>query len=150
MSLKEKINSDLKDAMKSGDKVKLSTIRLIRASILEFEKSGSGKELNEEEEIKLLSTAAKKRREAIDEFQKAGRKELAEKENAELEIITSYMPKQLTESELETEIKKIAAEIGAAGKKDFPKLMPLAAKTFKGMAEGKIVKLIVEKVLGES
>ena len=149
MSLKEKINSDLKDAMKSGDKTRLNTIRSIRALILEFEKSGSGKEFNEEEEIKLLSSAAKKRRESIEEFSKAGRAEMAAQEQAELDIITTYLPKQLTPEELESEIKKLATEIGASGKKDFPKLMPLAAKTFKGKAEGKLIKEIVEKVLGD-
>ena len=149
MSLKEKINSDLKDAMKSGDKTRLNTIRSIRALILEFEKSGSGKEFNEEEEIKLLSSAAKKRRESIEEFSKAGRAEMAAQEQAELDIITTYLPKQLTPEELETEIKKLATEICASGKKNFPKLMPLAAKTFKGKAEGKLIKDIVEKVLGD-
>jgi uncharacterized protein len=149
MTLKEKINSDLKDALKSGDKIRLSTVRSIRALILEFEKSGSGKELNEEEEIKILSSAAKKRRESIEEFTKAGRSEMAAQEKAELDIITEYLPKQLTPGELEKEVKKLADEIGASGKKDFPKLMPLAAKTFKGKAEGKLVKEIVEKVLGE-
>ena len=149
MALKEKINSDLKVAMKSGDKTRLNTIRSIRALILEFEKSGSGKELNEEEEIKLLSSAAKKRRESIEEFTKAGRTEMAAQEQSELEIIVTYLPKQLTPEELETEIKKLSVEIGASGKKDFAKLMPLAAKNFKGKAEGKLVKEIVEKVLGE-
>ena len=149
MTLKEKINSDLKVAIKSGDKTRLNTIRSIRALILEFEKSGSGKELNEEEEIKLLSSAAKKRRESIEEFTKAGRTEMAAQEKSELEIIVTYLPKQLTPEELETEIKKLSVEIGASGKKDFAKLMPLAAKNFKGKAEGKLVKEIVEKVLGE-
>jgi uncharacterized protein len=149
MNLKDKINSDLKDAMKSGDKTRLSTIRSIRALILEFEKSGTGKEFTEEEEIKLLSSAAKKRRESIEEFTKAGREEMAAQEKAELDIIVEYLPKQLSVSELETEIKKLANEISASGKKDFAKLMPLAAKTFKGKAEGKLIKEIVEKILGE-
>lgn len=148
MSLKEKINNDLKDAIKSGDKIRLNTIRSIRALILEFEKSGSGKVLNAEAEINLLSSAAKKRRESIEEFRKAGRTELADQEQAELEIISAYLPEQLSKDELESEIKKLAEQIGASGKNDFPKLMPLAAKTFKGLAEGKIVKEIVEKVLG--
>ena len=99
MSLSEKINSDLKDAMKSGDSVRLQTIRSIRAQILEFEKSGSGKKLDTEEEIKLLSTSAKKRKEAIEEYQKAGRNDLAANEEAELKIIMSYLPKQLSGEE---------------------------------------------------
>ncbi len=77
MILSDKINQDLKDAMKSGDKLRLQTIRSIRASILEFEKSGAGKEMNGEEEIKLLSTAAKKRKESIEQFTKGGREDLA-------------------------------------------------------------------------
>ncbi|MGB5288887.1 MAG: GatB/YqeY domain-containing protein, partial [Ignavibacteriaceae bacterium] len=84
MNLTEKINCDLKEAIKSGDKVKLQTVRSIRALLLEFEKSGSGKELNEEEEVKLLSTAAKKRREAIEEYKKAKRDDLSSVEEAEL------------------------------------------------------------------
>ena len=72
MDLKDKINYDLKDALKAGDKLRLKTVRSIRALILEFEKSGTNKEFNEEEEIKLLSSAAKKRRESIEEYRKAG------------------------------------------------------------------------------
>ncbi|MGK9369560.1 GatB/YqeY domain-containing protein [Melioribacter sp. Ez-97] len=147
MSLKDKINADLKEAMKSGDKVRLETIRSIRALILEFEKSGSGKTLNEEEEIKLLTSAAKKRREAVEQYKAAGRNELAEKEEAELKIIESYLPKQLSPEEVFEEVKKIAAEVGAVTKEDFPKLMPVAAKTLKGRAEGKLIKEMVEKFL---
>ena len=100
MSLKEKINQDLKDAMRSGDKIRLETIRSIRALILEFEKSGSGKELNSEEEIKMLTTAAKKRKESIEQFRNGGRNELAEKEEAELKIVEEYLPKQLSLDEI--------------------------------------------------
>jgi len=91
MNLTEKINSDLKEAMKSNDSVKLQTIRSIRALILEFEKSGSGKKLDEEEEIKLLSSAAKKRKEAMEEYIKASRNDLASIEETELNIIMSYI-----------------------------------------------------------
>jgi uncharacterized protein YqeY len=147
MSLSEKINQDLKDAMRSGDKIRLQTIRSIRALILEFEKSGSGKELNSEEEIKMLTTAAKKRKESIEQFRNGGRNELAENEEAELKIIEEYLPKQLSLDEIFEEVKKIAADVGAKTKEDFPKLMPAAAKVLKGKADGKIVKEIVEKLL---
>lgn len=147
MNLKEKINEDLKSAMKSGDKIRLETVRSIRALILEFEKSGSGKDLNAEEEIKMLTTAAKKRKESIEQFRNANRNELADKEEAELKIIEEYLPKQLSTKEVMSEVKKIAAEVGAKTKEDFPKLMPVAAKTLKGRAEGKLVKEIVEKFL---
>ena len=147
MGLKEKINEDLKNAMKSKDEIRLQTIRSIRALILEFEKSGSGKELNEEEAIKLLTSAAKKRKEAIEQYESAGRIDLAEKEKKELQIIEEYLPKQLSFEELLEEVKKIAQEIGAVRKQDFAKLMPLAAKQLKGRAEGKDIKSAVEKIL---
>jgi uncharacterized protein len=150
MSLSEKINQDLKDAMRSGDKVRLQTIRSIRALILEFEKSGSGKELNPEEEIKMLTTAAKKRKESIEQFRNGGRNELAENEEAELKIIEEYLPKQLSLDEILAEVKKIASEVDAKTKEDFPKLMPAAAKALKGKADGKIVKEIVEKILSSN
>ncbi|MEJ2493367.1 MAG: GatB/YqeY domain-containing protein [Ignavibacteriaceae bacterium] len=147
MNLKEKVNEDLKEALKSGDKIWLQTIRSIRALILEFEKSGSGKEFNEEEEIKLLSSAAKKRKESIEQYKNAGRNDLAQNEEAELNIIMGYLPKQLDEKEIENKIREIAKELGAETKADFGKLMSAAMKELKGKADGKIVKLIVEKVL---
>ncbi len=147
MNLRDKINSDLKEAMKSGDKLRLTTIRSIRALILEFEKSGANRELTPEEEINLISSAAKKRKDSIEQFQNAGRTDLAENETRELEILTEYLPKQLSDSEIEAEIRAIATEIGAVSKSDFPKLMPQAVKTLKGMADGKKIKEIVEKIL---
>ncbi len=150
MNLKDRINEDLKSAMKAGDKLRLETIRSIRALILEFEKSGSGKELNGDEEIKLLSSAAKKRKDSIEQYKNAGRQDLADKEEKELIIIQEYLPKQLTDDEISLEIKKVAQEIGAKSKEDFPKLMPQVMKILKGKADGKVVKLAVEKYLGIS
>jgi len=147
MNLKEKINNDLKEAMKAGDKIRLETIRSIRALILEFEKSGSNKELTPEEEIRILTAAAKKRKEAIEQYRNANRPELAEKEENELKIIEEYLPKQLTNEEILEEVKRLATEINAKDKSDFPRLMPLAAKTLKGRADGKVIKEIVEKFL---
>lgn len=147
MSLKDKINDDLKSAMKSKDKVRLTTIRSLRALILDFEKSGVGREQNSEEEIALLTSAAKKRKESIEQFKNAGRKDLVDKEELELNIINEYLPKQLSDEELINEISSLAKEIGAVEKSDFPKLMPQAIKKFKGKAEGKKIKEIVEKIL---
>ena len=147
MDLSEKVNIDLKDALKAGEKLRLKTIRSIRALILEFEKSGTDKKFNKEEEIKLLSSAAKKRRESIEEYRKAGREDLASIEEAELNVIIDYLPKQLSEEEIESEVKTIAGEIGVTGKTDFPKLMQASIKKLKGQAEGKAIKSAVEKVL---
>jgi uncharacterized protein len=150
MNLKEKINEDLKSAMKSGDKTKLATVRSIRALILEFEKSGTGKELNSEEEIKLLSSAAKKRKDSIEQFKNAGRHDLADKEEAELNILMSYLPKQLTQEDIDNEVRKIGEEINAKSKEDFPRLMPEVMKQLKGRADGKLVKKSVENYLGNN
>lgn len=147
MNLKEKINNDLKNAMKSGEKIRLQTIRSIRALILEFEKSGSGKQLTPDEEVSMLTTAAKKRKESIEQFRNAGREELAKQEEAELEIIMSYLPQQLSENEILAEIKRLAADLGVSTKEGFSKLMPAAMKELKGKADGKVVRSIVEKFL---
>jgi uncharacterized protein YqeY len=147
MELKEKINLDLKDAMKSGDKLRLNVVRSIRALILEFEKSGAAKTLTPEEELKMLTTAAKKRKDSIEQFRNAGRTELADTEEAELKILMDYLPKQMSEDEIKNEIIRLANEIGAKSKADFPKLMPLVMKELKGKADGKIVKSIVENYL---
>ncbi|MCZ7604324.1 MAG: GatB/YqeY domain-containing protein [Melioribacteraceae bacterium] len=147
MTLKEKINTDLTQAMKSGDKLRLTTIRSIRALILEFEKSGKDKTLSPDEEIAMLTGAAKKRKDSIEQFRAAKRDDLADKEEAELNIILEYLPKQLSQEEVLTEVQKIAKEIDAKSKQDFPKLMPLAVKQLKGKADGKLIKEAVEKVL---
>ncbi len=147
MNLKEKINQDLKDAMKSGDKTRLTVVRSIRALILEFEKSGASKELTPADEVKMLSTAAKKRKDSIEQFRNAGRIDLVESEEAELKILMSYLPKQLDENEIKAEVQKLALQIGAKSKDDFAKLMPLVMKELKGKADGKLVKSIVENFL---
>ncbi len=147
MNLKEKINADLKSAMKEGDKTRLQTIRSIRALIIEFEKSGAGKEFNNDEELKLLTTAAKRRKDSIEQFKNAGREDLAQKEEDELKIIQAYLPKQLSINELKIKVSKIAKEIGAITKEDFPKLMPEVMKQLKGMADGKMVREIVTEFL---
>ncbi|MDP2038506.1 MAG: GatB/YqeY domain-containing protein [Ignavibacteria bacterium] len=147
MNLKDKINNDLKVAMKSGDKLRLETVRSIRALILEFEKSGSGKEFTDEEGLRILTVAAKKRKESIEQYKNAGRTDLSDKEEVELKIIEEYLPKQLTAEEILAEVKKIADEVGAKTKEDFPKVMPLAAKTLKGKADGKVIREILEKLL---
>jgi uncharacterized protein YqeY len=147
MKFKDKITEDLKSAMKSKDKIRLETVRSLRALILEHEKSGAEKELTPEQEINLLTSAAKKRAESIEQFSKAGRNDLADKEKAELVIIQEYLPKQLSEDEIIAEVKTIAEEIGAVDKSHFAKLMPAAIKKLKGSADGKSIKFAVEKVL---
>ncbi len=149
MNLTERIKEDLKNSMKAGDKLRTETIRSIRALILEFQKSGSGKELNSEEEVKLLTGAAKKRKDSIEQFRNAGREDLATKEERELEILQEYMPRQLSKDEIKMEVARIAGELNAVSKEDFSKLMPVVMKELKGKADGKEVRAIVEEHLGK-
>ena len=148
MNLKDRINSDLKDAMRSKDKVRLNTVRSIRALILEFEKSGTGKEISEDDEIRMLSSAAKKRREAAEQYKNAGRDDLAETELKELEIIEGYLPEQLSEEELLVKIKDLALQADVSDKSGFGKLMGIVMKELKGKADGNLIRKTVEKVLG--
>ena len=148
MNLKDKINQDLKEAMKSGNKTRLTVVRSIRALILEFEKSGADKELTSELEVSMLSTAAKKRKDSIEQFRKANREDLATVEEAELKILMDYLPKQMNEDDIKKEVERLASEINAKSKEDFPKLMPLVMKELKGKADGKIVKICSRKLFG--
>ena len=148
MTLNEQINNDLKTAMKAGEKVKLETLRLLRAHMIELSKRGEGKEITPEEELSVLMAAMKKRKEAIEIYEKAGRMELAQQERAELQVISSYLPKQLTAQEAEDIILRIIAQTGASGAKDFGKVMPLAMKELKGRIDGKLVQEFVKAKLG--
>ncbi len=145
--LKEKLNDLMKDAMKSGDKLKLETLRSIRAAFIEFDKSGSGKELNEEEEIKIVNSLVKKRKESIEIYEKANRIDLAEKEKKELEILISFLPQPLTEEEISKKLDEIITNAGTKDPKDFGKLMGIAMKEFKGRADGKLVQSILKAKL---
>lgn len=148
MTLKDKISEEIKTAMKSGDKLRLETIRSIRALILEFEKSGVNRELTEEDELKMISSSVKKRKDSIEQYTSAGRIDLANKEEDELTILMEFMPKQMDDTEVEAFVKNIATSINAVSKQDFGKLMPAVMKELKGKADGKLIKSIVEKVLG--
>jgi len=149
MALTERINEDLKAAMKSGDSIKLNTIRSIRAQLIEFSKRGTGTNITMVEETSILLAAAKKRKEAIEIYEKAGRNDLANQEKHELDIISNYLPKQISREEVEIIVKKIIGDAGAASMKDFGKIMPAAMKELKGQIDGKIVQEVVKQQLGE-
>ena len=148
MSLNEQINTDLKAAMKSGDKIRLDTLRLLRAALIELAKRGTGGGITPEDELSVLMAAMKKRKEAIEVYEKAGRLELAQQERSELAIISAYLPKQLTADEAAAIIQRIITETGASSAKDFGKVMPLAMKELKGKFDGKAVQELVKAKLG--
>lgn len=148
MSLKEKINDDLKEAMKAQDNVRVETLRSIRAEILKMDKSGMSREMTPEEEIQLLSKQSKMRKESIEVFESAGRTDLAEKEKAQLVIIDEYLPKQMSEEEAKEIVIKIIAGFGELTPKDFGKVMGAAMKELKGKIDGKIIQDIVKSKIG--
>lgn len=150
MSLKEQIGEDIKSAMKSKDKIRLETVRSIKKVILEKEVALRPKgqdSLTEEQEIEVLSQQAKQRRDSIEQYQKAGREDLAEKEAQELAIIETYLPKQLSEAEVNTIIDEIIASVGATSSKDLGKVMGSAMQQLKGKADGKRIQELVKNKL---
>ena len=150
MSLKETISSDLQAAMKKGDALRRETLRTIRAALLEkeIEKRGGGPGMTPEDELGVLTAAAKKRRESIEQFRAGNRPELADQEERELAIIQEYLPKQLTPEEVENAVRQVVTDVGASGPRDFGKVMPAAMKVLKGKADGKIVQETVKRILG--
>ncbi len=147
MTFEQKINEDLKESMKSGDKLRLETLRSLRASIIEFSKSGTGKDMSEEDAQKILLNASKKRKDAIEMYKQAGRQDLLEKEESELAIIAAYLPEQLSESEVVDELKSIIQQVGAEGPKDMGKVMGLAMKELRGKADGTLVQQCLKQLL---
>jgi uncharacterized protein len=148
MDLTQRIINDLKTAMKSGDKLRLETLRMVRAQILEFEKKGLDRPMNEDDELSILSAAAKRRKEAIEQFKNAGRVDLAEKETKELEIITEYLPKQLSREEARTIVSNLVKQSGALSVKEMGKVMPLAMKELKGKVDSALISELVRQNLG--
>ncbi len=149
LALIDKIGEDLKAAMKKGAKIRIETLRTIRAGLLEkqVEKRPSGG-MTPEDEISVLISASKKRKEAIEIYRNNNRNDLADVEQQELEIIQEYLPKQISADEIESIVKRIVTETGASTPKDFGKVMPLAMKELKGKCDGKIVQETVKRLLG--
>jgi uncharacterized protein YqeY len=150
MSLKEQIGEDIKTAMKAKDKLRLQTVRSIKEAILdkEVELRPKGQEsLTPEQEIELLSQQAKQRRDSIEQFNNAGRDDLADKESQELAIIETYLPEQASESEIEAIIEGIIADSGASSLKDLGKVMGPAMQQLKGKADGKKIQALVKSKL---
>ncbi len=150
MTLTQQISDDIKTAMKSGDKLKLETLRTVRAVMIEMTKRGTGSELTPEEEISALLASAKKRKEAIDIYRQAGREELARQEEQELAIINGYLPKQMSKEEAEGIVNGIISQAGATSMKDIGKVMGAAMKELKGKIDGAVVQQIVKQKLGGS
>jgi uncharacterized protein len=145
--LKERLNQDMKDSLKAHDSARLSAIRMIISAVRNKE-IDSRKDMDDEGVLSVLSTSAKQRRESIEQYEKAGRQDLVDKEKAELEVIMSYMPQQMGRAEIEALVKEAVAESGAAGPADMGKVMKVLMPKVKGRADGKLVNEVVKAVLG--
>lgn len=145
MSLKDKVQEDLKTSLKARDEVRSLTLRMLLAAIMNKEKEG--KEVTEEQFLDVVAFEAKKRREAKEAFIKGERPELAKKEEAELEVLLPYLPAQLTEEEIKDLVQKAIEKTGATDQKDMGKVMGELAPQVKGKADGGLVAKIVQELL---
>ena len=149
MNLFDRISEDIKKAMLARDKVRLEALRGIKKEFLEAKTAkGAGGELTDETATKILVKMAKQRKESAAIYAENNRPELAENELAEAKVIEEYLHKQLSEAELEAELRKIIAETGAEGPKDMGKVMGVASKALAGRAEGRLISAKVKELLG--
>jgi hypothetical protein len=149
MSLKTNIDNGIKDAMRAKDQDRLRTLRAIKSLILLEETSGSniGADLSTDVEMKLLTKAAKQRRDSLEIYKTQGREDLAGVEQAELTIIEEFLPKQLSEDELRAKLEEIKTRVGASNPSDIGKMMGVATKELAGLADGKVVSAMVKALL---
>lgn len=146
MSLKQKLQEDLKSSMKNKDAIKKSVITLIRASIKQYEVDNRV-ELGDDEIVDLIAKQLKQTRDSREEFAKAGREDLVSKAEAEIEVLKEYLPQQLSEEELNKIVISTISEVGATSMKDMKKIMTSIMPKVKGRADGKLINELVKKNL---
>jgi uncharacterized protein len=146
MTLSERLNEDMKQAMKSGDKFALGVIRMVRSSIKNVE-IDQRRTLGDDEVLEILGREIKQRKDALQEFEKASREDLAETAKAEIEVIQRYMPQPLTEQELQAIVEETIREVGASSKNDMGKVMSALMPKVKGRADGRMVNQTVQRLL---
>jgi uncharacterized protein YqeY len=149
MTLIERIQNDIKGALKAGDRTRLETLRTLKAALKEkeIERRISGG-MSEEDEIAALRGAEKKRKESIEQFRLGNRPDLVAQEEKELTILQEYLPPLLSAEEIQSVVKRVVSDTGAATPADFGRVMPLVMKQVRGRADGKTVQEIVRKTLG--
>ena len=148
MSLKEQIEADIKKAMLAKNKDDLRALRAIKSMILLAQtEKGASEELSSEAEVKILQKAAKQRNDSIALYREQNREDLADAEQVELDVIKRYLPEQLSEEQLEAEIKKVVEKVGATSMKEMGQVMGIATRELAGKADGKTISSIVRKLL---
>jgi len=144
MNLSERLNEDMKQAMRSKDKFKLSTIRMVRSTIKNLE-IDLKRSLDDNEVLDIFSREIKQRKDALQEFEKAGRDDLAADAKAEIELLSAYLPEQLTEEEIKVIVQQTIQETGASSKAEMGKVMSALMPKVKGRADGKLVNQVVQR-----
>ena len=148
MILFDQISEDIKAAMKARDKVRLETLRNIKKVFLEAKTApGANDTLADADALKIIAKLAKQGKETAKTYSDAGRQDLADAEVAQVEVLESYLPKQLSQEEIEAEVKRIIAEVGATSMKEMGKVMGSASKQLAGKADGRVISEIVKKLL---
>jgi hypothetical protein len=146
MSLKEQVDQDLKDAMRSRDKFRTQTLRSLKSAI-KYAEIEIGAELNDPDILAVIAKQAKQRRDSIAEFEKGGRADLVEKETGELDILESYLPAQLSEETIKEKAQAVIAELGVTDMKGMGQVMNRLMAELKGQADGKVVNQVVRQLL---
>lgn len=146
MSLKDKLMLDLKEAMKDKDTIRKNTVQLVRSGVLQIEKDKKI-ELDDEGVLDVISKELKKRRDSMPDYVKSGRQDLIDNLNKEIEVLLTYLPKQLTEDEIRAIVEEAVKETGAATMKDMGKVMANVTPKVKGRADNKIVSGLVKQML---
>ncbi len=148
MKLSEKINQDLKQAMKDKHKERLEALRAVKTAFtLAKADKGAASELSDAEEIKIIQKLIKQRKDSAAIYEEQNRSDLSEKENTEAEYISAYLPEQMTEEELKIYLKDLISKLGASGMQDMGKVMGKATSELSGKADGKVISVIVRDLL---
>ena len=147
MALEQSIMAELKAAMLAKDEAKLRALRAIKAAIILLKTSEAGKEISEEEEMKMLQKLVKQRKESIDIYTKQGREDLAKTEHEEVAVIEMFLPQMMSEEEIRVALQDIIASVGATSAAEMGKVMGAANKAFAGKADNKIVSVLVKEML---
>lgn len=147
MSLEDKINQDIKEAMRAKEEARLRTVRAIKSAILLMKTDGSGEAITAEREVQLLQKMIKQRQDSLLIYQQQNRPDLAQKEEEEMAVLQTYLPAQLSEEELSARIVAIIAEVGATSVKDMGKVMGMATKSLAGQADGRAISAKVKELL---
>jgi len=151
MNLKERLDADLKEAMRSGDQARKLALRAVKTAIRQAEVAGEkARTLSEQEILAIIAKQAKQRRDAIAEFEKGGRQDLVEQERAELAVLESYLPRQLTREEIAERARRVIAEVGATSPRQMGLVMRPLMEELRGLADGKLINQVVQELLREA